>query len=59
MREHQYHLGLDFSLIDTMDSQARWAIRDMRVQPKPDTLLNLVEPALLRKVAPNAVLLGR
>jgi len=59
MREHDFRLGLDFSLIDTMDSQARWAIREMRVQPRPDTLLNVVDPALLRKVAPDAVQLGR
>jgi ABC-type nitrate/sulfonate/bicarbonate transport system substrate-binding protein len=59
MREHDYRLALDLSLVDTMDSQARWAIREMRVQPKPDTLLNIIEPALLRKVAPHAVALGR
>lgn len=59
MREHDFRLGLDFSLIDTMDSQARWAIREMRVQPRPDTLLNMVDAALLRKVAPEAVQLGR
>lgn len=59
MREHDYRMGLDFSLIDTMDSQARWAIREMRVQPKPDTLQNVIETSLLRKVAPEAVQLGR
>jgi ABC-type nitrate/sulfonate/bicarbonate transport system substrate-binding protein len=58
MREHDFRLGLDFSLIDTMDSQARWAIREMRVQPRPDTLLNVVDPTLLRKVAPETVKLG-
>ncbi|WP_394790127.1 ABC transporter substrate-binding protein [Rhodoferax sp.] len=55
MREHAYRLGLDVSLAETMDGQARWAIQEVQVQPKPDTLLHVIEPALLRKVAPEAV----
>lgn len=55
--EHEYRLSLTPALLSTMDSQARWAIRERLVEPgqRVGTLLGAVDPAPLRKVAPQAV----
>ena len=55
--EHDYRLSLTPTLLSTMDSQARWAIRERLVEPgqRIGTLLGAVDPAPLRKVAPQAV----
>ena len=55
--EHEFRLSLTPALLSTMDSQARWAIRERLVEPghRIGTLLGAVDPAPLRKVAPEAV----
>lgn len=61
MREHDYALGLDQSLVSTMESQARWVVRGGHApaDSKPINLLRAIEPALLRTVSPDAVALVR
>lgn len=55
--EHDFRLRLDQSLITTMDSQARWALREGLVDAArpPATLLQAVEAGPLRKAVPGAV----
>jgi len=56
---HDYSLNLDQSLVSTMESQARWALRSGQVT-KGDSLVNLlraIDPALLRGAVPGAVTL--
>lgn len=57
MKEHDYRIRLDQSLISTMEEQARWAIREQLVdaRQRPASLLHTIEPALLRKAFPRAV----
>ena len=57
LREHDYRIRLDQSLISTMEEQARWAIREKLVEARqrPKSLLHTIEPALLRKADPRAV----
>jgi NitT/TauT family transport system substrate-binding protein len=51
-----YRLTLDQSLISTMESQARWAMREGHIQGKPrPNFLKLVHPAVLKLVKPTAV----
>ena len=57
MKEHDYRLRLDQSLVNTLSSQLRWAVREGHVKadaelPNP---LRLIEPALLRETAPTSV----
>ena len=61
LREHDFRIRMDQSLSNTMDSQARWAVREGHVpaRSKPEDLLSVTEPALLRKLAPNAVTIVR
>lgn len=55
-----YRLGLDQSLIATMESQARWALREGQIQGKvPPNYLSFVHAAPLRKVKPTAATIGR
>jgi NitT/TauT family transport system substrate-binding protein len=56
---HDYSLNLDQSLVSTMESQARWALRSGQVT-KGDNSVNLlraIDPALLRGAVPGAVTL--
>lgn len=55
-----YRLGLDQSLIATMEGEARWATREGHVQGgvKPN-FLQLLYPAPLRSVKPDAVTVAR
>ena len=55
--EHEFRLSLTPALLSTMDSQARWAIRERLVEPghRIGTLLGAIDAAPLRKVAPQAV----
>lgn len=55
--EHDFRLRIDQSLITTMDGQARWAVREGLVDARrpPARLLQAIEVAPLRKVAPGAV----
>lgn len=61
MRANDYQLGLDQSLLSTMESQARWVIRrgQAPANSKPVNLLHAIEPALLRAISPQAVALVR
>jgi ABC-type nitrate/sulfonate/bicarbonate transport system substrate-binding protein len=61
LREHDFRVRMDQSLSNTMDSQARWAVREGHVpaKSKPEDLMSVAEPALLRKLAPNAVTIVR
>nr|WP_295768810.1 ABC transporter substrate-binding protein [Rhodoferax sp.] len=57
MKEQDYRLRLDQSLVSTLSSQLRWAVREGHAKgdaelPNP---LRMIEPALLREVAPSAV----
>lgn len=56
MKEHDYRVRLDQSLISTMEEQARWAIREgiVEARHRPQSLMTSIEPALLRAVAPGA-----
>ena len=58
---HDYSLNLDQSLVSTMESQARWALRSGQVT-KGDGAVNLlraIDPGLLRIAVPGAVSLVR
>lgn len=57
LADNDFRVRLDQSLLSTMESQVRWAMREGLVdaQVKPVNLLRLVEPLLLRSVAPAAV----
>lgn len=61
LREHDYRLRLEQALVATMSSQVRWAIREGHVPRagKGVDPLGLVEPELLRRVAPKAVTVVR
>lgn len=56
-KEHDYRIRLDQSLISTMEEQARWAIREKLVEARqrPASLMQVIEPALLRQAYPRAV----
>ncbi len=57
VKEHDYRIRLDQSLISTMEEQARWAVREKLVEARhrPASLMLTIEPALLRKAFPRAV----
>lgn len=57
MKEQDYRLRLDQSLVSTLSSQLRWAVREGHAKPESElpNPLRLIEPALLREVAPGAV----
>lgn len=57
MKEHDYRIRLDQSLISTMEEQSRWAIREglADARHRPASLLHTIEPSLLRKSSPRAV----
>jgi ABC-type nitrate/sulfonate/bicarbonate transport system substrate-binding protein len=61
LKEHDYRLRLDQSLVSTMSSQMRWAVRQQHVKPGtlPDSALALIQPSLLREAAPAAVSIVR
>ncbi len=55
-----YRLALDQALLTTMESQARWALREGHIKGKNHpNFLTLVHTAPLRAVKPTAVGLGR
>ena len=55
--DFDYRLGLDQSLVSTLEGQARWAQREGHVQAdlKPPTFLEFVQSAALRQAAPASV----
>lgn len=57
MKEQDYRLRLDASLVSTLSSQLRWALREGHTKADADlpNPLRLIEPALLREAAPAAV----
>lgn len=55
-----YRLGLDQSFIATLESQARWALREGQIQGKAlPNYLSFVHTEPLRKVKPTATSVGR
>lgn len=55
-----YRLGLDQSLIATLESQARWALREGQIQGRAaPNYLSFVHTAPLRKAKPTAAAVGR
>lgn len=56
-QSQSYSLSLSQSLLSTMESQARWAIRSQNAPPGAEmpNLLDILEPAPLRQVVPQAV----
>jgi NitT/TauT family transport system substrate-binding protein len=56
---HDYSLNLDQSLVSTMESQARWALRSGQVEKGGSAvnLLRAIDPSLLRIALPGAVTL--
>lgn len=55
-----YRLGLDQSLIATLESQARWAVREGQIQGRQaPNYLSFVHAAPLRKAKPTAAAVGR
>lgn len=61
LKEHDFRIRLDQALVSTMSSQARWALRERYAKRQTGTegQASVVQPVLLRKVAPNAVTLVR
>lgn len=59
-KEHDFRIRLDQTLLTTMSSQARWAVREGYAEPgsKPKIPLNSIAPELLRRLAPDAVTLA-
>jgi len=57
LKEHDFRLRLDQSLVSTMSSQMRWAVQQGHVKPgsRPASPLLLIQPAPLREIAPAAV----
>jgi NitT/TauT family transport system substrate-binding protein len=56
---HDYSLNLDQSLVSTMESQARWALRSGQVEKGGSAvnLLRAIDPSLLKIAVPGAVTL--
>jgi ABC-type nitrate/sulfonate/bicarbonate transport system substrate-binding protein len=53
-KDLDYRLGLDQSLITTLEAEARWAVREGHVATAPiPNYLRFVEPAPLRKAVPG------
>jgi ABC-type nitrate/sulfonate/bicarbonate transport system substrate-binding protein len=61
LKEHDFRIRLDQALVSTMSSQSRWALRENHAHPPAGAggLASVIQPSLLRKVAPNAVTLVR
>lgn len=61
LKEQDYRLRLDQSLISTLSSQLRWAVREGLAKPEGElpNPLRLVEPSLLREAVPQAMDGGR
>ncbi len=59
-KEHDFRVRLDQTLLTTMGTQARWAVREGFVEPSYNVNIPLhaVEPELLRRLAPEAVTLA-
>lgn len=60
-RDFDYRLGLDQSLISTLENEARWALREGHVKagkPVPN-YLDFLHPVPLRKAVPGAVTIVR
>jgi ABC-type nitrate/sulfonate/bicarbonate transport system substrate-binding protein len=57
MKEQDYRLRLDQSLVSTLSSQLRWAVREGHAKPDAElpNPLRLIEATLLREAAPSAV----
>lgn len=57
LKEQDFRLRLDQSLVSTMSSQMRWAVQQGHVKPGslPPSTLTLIQPAHLREIAPAAV----
>lgn len=57
LASHDYSLNLDQSLVSTMESQARWALRSGQAAKGGSAvnLLRAIEPGLLRIAVPGAV----
>ena len=56
-RDFDYRLGLDQSLVSTIENEARWAVREGHVQGRtaPPNVLDLLDPGPLRRAVPGAV----
>ena len=59
LAEHVYRLELTPALLSTMDSQARWAVRERIVEAAagPGSVARAIDPGPLRKAVPGAVTL--
>jgi len=60
LKEHDFRIRLDQTLLTTMGTQARWAVREGYVAPgnNLNVPLHAVESDLLRRLAPDAVTLA-
>jgi len=61
LREHDFRIRLDQALVSTMSSQRRWAAQE-HLLPASDSrgsAASVIEPGLLRSLAPQAVTLVR
>ncbi len=61
LKEHDFRVRLDQALASTMSSQSRWALRENYAKPTAGAggVASVLQPSLLRKVAPEAVTLVR
>ena len=61
LRDHDFRIRLDQTLMNTLSGQARWAVRSgqARRTSRPADVSTLVAPALLRRVAPGAVTIAQ
>jgi len=59
LKEHDFRIRLDQTLLTTMSSQARWAVHEGHVDPGSNVSVPLqaIEPDILRRLAPSAVTL--
>ena len=60
LKEHDFRIRLDQTLLTTMSSQARWAVREGYVESgsSMNVPLYAIEPEILRQLAPGAVTLA-
>lgn len=60
LKEHDYRLRLDQTLLSTMGNQMRWAVREGYAASalRDASPVKLVEPGLLRRLAPGSVTLA-
>jgi hypothetical protein len=57
MKEQDYRVRLDQSLVSTLSSELRWAVRDGHAKPSGElpNSLRMMDTTLLREASPSSV----